>query len=127
MSTSRTERDPAGRVRLRLSRAQRIRGRSAVTTVFRRSQRVGGEDMAVLYRANGLAAARVLVSARRGFAGAVERNRERRRVKEIYRQIAPRLRAGYDIAVVVTPPPRSFAVRSVQLESLLRRAGLLLS
>ncbi len=83
--------------------------------------------MALLFRANGLAASRVLVSTRRGFRCAVERNRERRRVKDIYRQIAPRLRAGYDIAVVVNPPPRSFPVRSAQLESLARTAGLLLS
>ncbi len=127
MSTSGTERNPAARARLRLSRAQRLTGRSAVTTVFRRSQRVGIDDLTLLFRANGLSTGRVLVSTRRGFGGAVERNRERRRVKEIYRQIAPRLRAGYDIAVVVNPPPRSFTVRSAQLESLLRRAGLLAS
>jgi ribonuclease P protein component len=127
MSTNGTERDTAARVRLRLTRAQRLRGRSAVTTVFRRARRVGSSDLAVLFRENGLSAGRVLVSTRRGFKGAVERNRERRRVREIYRQIAPRLRAGYDVAVVVNPPPRSYAARRAQLESLLRRAGLLLS
>ncbi len=127
MSTSDTERPRGGRRRLRLTRAERLNGRAAVTSVFRRSRRVGDDEMALLFRANGLAGNRVLVSARRGFKGAVERNRERRRIKEIYRQMRPRLRGGYDIAVVVTPPPRSFALRSARLEALLRKAGLILS
>jgi ribonuclease P protein component len=127
MSTSDTEQPGAGRARLRLCRAERLRGRAAVTTLFRRSRRVGGGELALLIRPNGLDHNRVLVSARRGFSGAVERNRERRRVKELYRQIRPRLKPGYDVAVVLAPPPCPYAVRSAQLESLLRRAGLLFS
>jgi ribonuclease P protein component len=127
MSTSRTESQRQGRHRLRLTRAERLRGRSAITTVFRDSRRVGGGGLALLYKPNGLDANRLLVSARRGFAGAVERNRERRRVKEIYRLLKPRLRSGYDIAAVVAPPPCSTIDRSAQFETLLRKAGLLLS
>jgi len=127
MRTSDIEEFRAGRRRLGLTRAERLRGRSAVTAFFRRSRRVGGEDLALLFRENGLAFNRILVSAKRGFKGAVERNRERRRLREIYRQIRPRLRNGYDVAIVVSPPPRDFAVRSAQLESVLRKAGLLLS
>lgn len=127
MSTSPTEQARPGRHKLRLTRAQRLRGRSTITSMFRLARRVGGGDLALLYRANGLERNRFLVSARQGFAGAVERNRERRRVKEIYRLLGPRLRSGYDIAAVIAPPPRSYLERSVQLEALLRKAGLLLS
>lgn len=112
---------------MRLKRAERLRGRTVIASVFRRARRLGGGDLALVFCANGLGHNRFLVSARRGFLGAVERNRERRRVKEIYRQIKPRLRIGYDLAAVVTPPPRSFTLRSAQLEGLLRKAGLLLS
>ncbi len=95
--------------------------------MFRLAGRVGGGELALLFRPNGLDRNRFLVSARRGFAGAVERNRERRRIKEIYRQMGPRLRCGYDVAAVVGPPPRNYQQRKVQLEALLRKAGLLLS
>lgn len=127
MSTSRTEAARPGRHRLRLARAERLRGKSTIATVFRDSRRVGGGGMALLYKPNGLDVNRLLVSARRGFAGSVERNRQRRRVREIYRQAKPRLRCGYDIALVVAPPPRSTVDRSAELEILLRKAGLLLS
>ena len=127
MSTSRTESSRPRRHELRLPRAERLRGRSTIATVFRDSRRVGGGGLALLYKPNGLEVNRLLVSARRGFGGSVERNRERRRVKEIYRLLKPRLRRGYDIAAVVAPPPRSTLDRSVQFENLLRKAGLLLS
>lgn len=123
MSTSRTERTQ--RDRLRLPRGQRLRGRSGVAAVFRRSRRVGGRQLTLLFHANGLDHNRVVVSARRGFHGAVERNRERRRVKEIYRQLRPRLRVGYDIALIVMAPPLPVPIRGAEVESLMRRAGLL--
>ena len=122
MSTSRTE----PRVPLRLRRAERLRGRSEIESLFRGSRRAGGGGLVLLFRANGLDHNRFLVSTRRGFAGAVERNRERRRLREIYRQTKPRLRNGYDLAAVVAPPALAFAERSAQLQGLLEKAGLLL-
>jgi ribonuclease P protein component len=127
MSTSRTDSFPLRRHRLRLVRAQRLRGRSTISAHFRGSRRVVGGGIALLYRANGLDINRFLVSARRGFAGAVERNAERRRVREICRLLQARLSTGYDIAVVIAPPPRSTADRRAQLEGLLLKAGILIS
>jgi ribonuclease P protein component len=55
----------------------------------------------------------------------VDRNRARRRVREAYRLIKERIRGHYDIAFVLYPGDFSFSQRYQQVESLLRRSGVI--
>lgn len=61
----------------------------------------------------------------RGFGGSVKRNRVRRHGKEAYRLMKERVTRGFDLILVVYPGAERFHDRYRQLETLLRKAGLL--
>ena len=63
----------------------------------------------------------------RGFPNAVQRNRQRRLTREAYRLLKPRVRRGYDLAFVLYPGQYGLAERTLQMQTLLARAGLLAS
>ena len=65
------------------------------------------------------------VIAARGYRRAVDRNREKRRAREIIRHRRPYLAAGTDMAVILYPGEYSYRERERQITSLLRRAGML--
>ena len=52
------------------------------------------------------------------------RNRAKRIVREIYRNMKHELRGGYDIAVILYPGAVTYSERKEQLLSLFRKAGL---
>ena len=68
---------------------------------------------------------RVLVTTRRGFRTAVARNRARRVGREAYRRLGPWLHPGYDIVLAIHPAAVAHDRLCVEVESLLRRAGVL--
>ena len=88
--------------------AQRIRRRSDYQKAYREGAKVNGRLMTLYLLPNGLDVGRLGVAATRRFGGAVERNRAKRRIRELFRTRQD-LVAGLDIVVV---PKRGFAEAS---------------
>ena len=76
-------------------------------------------------RRTGLSQTRVAILPARGYRRAVDRNRDKRVVREWYRQMKHLLPSGYDLGIVLYPGSHSAAERRAQVAELLRRAGLL--
>jgi ribonuclease P protein component len=98
---------------------------------FRRVRR-GGRSFAhplvvLLVRPNGLPRSRWGVTTDRAVAGAVRRNRAKRRTREILRRISPRLQPGWDVVVIARPQAvvAEFSRLDGALAGLFERGGLL--
>ena len=68
------------------SRDQRVRRRSEFQQVFERGTRVHARYFTLLVRANGRSSHRLGIVASRKVGGAVERNRAKRLIREMFRQ-----------------------------------------
>ena len=95
--------------------------------MFKFAKRVGVPGIQLLYRPNNLNRNRMAVLLRRGFRSAVHRNREKRIVKECYRNIKNYLQVGLDLIFLIFPGSLSFSKRYTQVYDLLVSAGLLLN
>jgi ribonuclease P protein component len=79
----------------------------------------------IVTRANGLGWSRVAVVNARGFKRAVDRNRDRRLVRESYRLAKHSLLPGFDCAIVLYPGQYTPQQRRRQFMELVERAGML--
>jgi ribonuclease P protein component len=92
--------------------------------VYRDGRRRTAQHLVVFYRANGLSRSRLGISVKRTLGTAVERNRIRRRLREVFRTYRQEIPAGWDIVI----HPRSgmaqaeFAAFGKELVSLLQQA-----
>lgn len=92
--------------------------------VYRDGRRRTVSQFVVFYRANGSNESRLGISVKRAQGTAVERNRMRRRLREIFRTHRQEIPAGWDIVI----HPRSstaqadFAALTKELVSLLKQA-----
>jgi ribonuclease P protein component len=95
--------------------------------VFDKGRRIACQGAKLYILENRLSRNRICFTFSRGFGNAVKRNRARRLGREVYRNLKPRLRRGYDMILLVYPeePAPVFARRMKQMEYLLTRAGLL--
>ena len=109
-----------------LHRRERIRRKADLIRVFRSSYRLEYEGLKLFYRNNCLSWNRIAVTTRRGFKGAVKRNRQKRITREIYRNMKHSLKTGFDMIFCLYPGKYSFLERKRQLEFLLNKAKLLL-
>jgi ribonuclease P protein component len=82
----------------RLTRAERIRRHSEFEEARQHGVRSRGRFLTLLIRPNGLRFARLGIITSRRFGGAVQRNRARRLVREVFRRRRPR--EGFDIVVI---------------------------
>jgi len=98
---------------------------------FRRVYRLGkaasDERLMVFVLANGLEVNRLGISVSKKMGNAVLRNRQRRRIKEAYRVLEPKINCGYDI--VIQPRARIteemlFLSIASDLEGLFKKRGL---
>ncbi|MBN1697191.1 MAG: ribonuclease P protein component [Spirochaetales bacterium] len=90
---------------IRLCKSREIKG------LFRKSRKITWNGFALIYKENGLDCNRIVVIAKKGFTRAVDRNKQRRRVKEIYRYFDAALMKGYDIGIII--PPGRFCYKDV--------------
>ncbi len=76
---------------------------------------------------NDLAQVRVGVAAGRSVGKAVQRNRAKRRLREIMRRLLPHLPPGWDLLLIARSPINAASFDELQraVITLLRRAGLL--
>lgn len=111
-------------MRRSLTRNERLRRRGEIKTLFADGRSVSGGALKLVFRPNGLDESRLLVTLRKKFGTAVERNRARRLVKEAYRHLKIDIQCGYDIGCVVYQKGLSYAETERILDSLIKRAGL---
>ncbi len=76
---------------------------------------------------NGLEQVRVGVAAGRRLGKAVQRNRAKRRLREIMRPLLPALKPGYDVMLIARPPMATAEFETIRqaVIALLHRASLL--
>jgi ribonuclease P protein component len=108
------------------------RGRLTSTADFRRAYTSGRRAAAKTVVAHVLDTgesrpARVGVSASRGLGGAVERNRAKRRLREVIRPIRDTLRSGVDVVFVATVATRAVAFQELadSVQATASKAGAL--
>jgi ribonuclease P protein component len=82
---------------------ERIRRRTEFERIYRLGARIHGRFSTVFVLANNLTAARLGIAATRKLGGAVERNRAKRLIREVFRR--NKLARGIDVVVV---PRREF-------------------
>ncbi len=83
--------------------------------------------MSIRVRRTDMPVARFGIATGKRVGGAVVRNRVRRRIREILRADAPRLRAGWDVLIVARPQSAAVGQASLAeaLDRLLVRSGVL--
>lgn len=114
----------------RINRQSILRRKSDFDRVFRQGRRHRGRAVSVVCLERPEGALRVAFVAGRAVGGAVARNRQRRRVREACRRLWDRIAdRSYDVACVAQPraAETGFAPLCREMETLLRRAGVLLA
>ena len=111
-------------MRRSLTKNERLRRKRDIRSLFVAGHSVSGGALRLVYRPNGLEVNRLLVTVRKKFGTAVERNRARRLVKEAYRHLKSDIQCGYDIGCVVYQKGLTFIETVRIIESLIKRAGL---
>ena len=82
----------------RLTRPERVRRRPEYLAAYERGTRLSGRLMTVFLLENGQASPRLGIAATRKLGDAVERNRAKRLVREVFRRNKPQ--AGFDVVVI---------------------------
>ena len=82
----------------RFGRHERVRRRAEFKQIYERGVRVHGRLSTTFVLPNGLTVARLGVAATRKLGGAVQRNRAKRLIREVFRLNKPA--PGFDIVVV---------------------------
>jgi len=119
---------PPGGLDRSLPAARRLRRSALFTETFAQGRKWVGRRMVLWLRAGEGAALRLgVVAGKKAHRRAVERNRARRRLRELYRRLRPFLRGDRDVVLVarrgVTDAPWGELVEEIL--HLTRRAGLL--
>ena len=111
-------------MRRNLTRRERLKEKADLQRVFTKAASSETKGFKLLYIENALSWNRIAVCPVRGFARAVDRNRQKRACREAYRQLKERIRPGLDLAFVLYPGAYGVQDRYRQLEQVLQRAGL---
>lgn len=111
-------------MRKSLTKKERLGKRSDLERIFDTGNKVSCRGAKILYVENGLTFNRFAVALVRKYGNSVERNRSKRFLREIYRNIKETIIPGMDIVIVLYPGNFSFKDRQKQFYSLLKRGDL---
>jgi ribonuclease P protein component len=112
-------------MRRNLTKSEILRRREDIRRVFLsgREYRVSGVKIKSIK--NNFAFTRVLITFVKKYGRSVDRNRAKRIVREIYRQMKEKIMPGYDIVFILFPGTYSFQDRFNQISEILGNSGLL--
>jgi len=114
------------RLDLTFPRSVRVRSRADYLKIQRSGRKVGGRYFIILSMDNNLPASRFGITVSRKTGNAVNRNRIRRRIRELQRINRSSVIPGKDIVVIATREASGAHFKDMQTEykDLIRRAGL---
>jgi len=109
-----------------VKRKYRLRKRRDFSYTYKKGRSLANSCLVLVYRKNRLKITRVGFSISKKFGNAVQRNKTKRRLREICRVRLEKIKPGYDLIFIVRIGARdaSFAKLENQMENLLKRAGL---
>jgi ribonuclease P protein component len=124
-----TKRSP---IRKCFRQREHIKRRGDISRIFKKGRSVTCLGAKLFYLDNGLSHNRIVFTFARKYGNAVRRNRAKRLGREAYRQLSSGLKTGYDMVLLVYPPPAVegkpgkpvLSDRVKQFEILLRKAKL---
>jgi ribonuclease P protein component len=108
-----------------LTKRERLSGTRVIESFFAQALRIEGTGIRLLIRPNELAYNRMFVTVRRGFSGAVARNRQKRLLREHVRQCKCLLKQGFDLGFVLKKEGTLFPEMGKSLMRLFKEADLL--
>ena len=108
-----------------LTSHERLKKRDDIASLFSSADSISTKGMRVLYKRNTLQYNRILITLSRKYGNAVQRNRAKRILREIYRKQKHSMNISYDIGVLLFPGEYGYGDRYRQFNFLLRKAGIL--
>lgn len=109
-------------MRKNLTKRERI-GKKDISRVFELSESKKNSCIRLLYCRNRITWNRIAVVLRKGYGNSVERNRAKRLVKEIYRNLKNSLPGGFDFIFFITGKLKDYKAADTTIVSLFRQAG----
>lgn len=108
-----------------LTKQERIKKKPDIDWIFRHGKKYSCEGVRMLVTTNGFSMDRIVVIPARHYGNAVERNRMKRQIKEIWRLEKQEFRPGLDFVFVVSQGKGcTYETRTEQLKRLFREAGV---
>lgn len=110
-----------------MKKKYRLRKRREFNYTYKRGKSLANTCLVLVYRKSRLDVSRVGFSVSKKYGNAVNRNKIKRRLKEIYRGNIDRVQTGYDLIFIVRIGAKGagFARLENQMDNLLKRARLL--
>ena len=112
-------------MRKNLTRKERLKKGSEIAEVFKSPYNIKNFCIKMFFCRNKLNWSRIAVTFKRGYGNSVERNKTKRLVKEIYRNLKYKISEGYDIIFLVYKRDLTYAEIEKTLIFLFKNAGLI--
>ncbi len=123
----RAERSLPSAMRKSLTKQEIVKKKPEIDAIFRKGKKFSCSGVRLMVAPNGLPVNRIVVIPVRHYGNAVQRNRIRRQIKEIWRNEKPGFFSGFDFAFVVYPGKAvDYETQKKQLTQLFSQAGLYL-
>lgn len=109
-----------------MNKKYRLRKRRDFNYTYKRGKSLANSCLVLVYRKNNLEVSRFGFSINKKFGKAVQRNKIKRRLREICRLRLDKIKTGYDLIFIARVGARdaSYGKLEKQVENLLKRAGL---
>ncbi len=109
-----------------LTKKERLKTKEEISRVFTSSNRFACSGAKLVIKKNILNRNRIAVTLVRKYGNSVTRNRSKRVVREIYRNLKFSIKPGWDIVIVLYPGNYDYYQRRKQFICLLNKAMILL-
>lgn len=109
-----------------MNKKYRLRKRRDFNYTYRKGKSLANSSLVLVYKKNRLEVTRFGFSISKKYGNAVQRNKIKRRLKEICRLRLDKIKTGYDLIFIARIGARdaSFTKLESKVENLIKRAGL---